>query len=47
MGTQRSEFVIPICNWDDNDSDFDYSIRMALKQVRNDLCWRCDIDEEP
>lgn len=46
MGTQRSEFIIPLCNWDDDDKSFDYSIRMALKQVRQDLCWRCDLGSD-
>ena len=38
-GNQRSSFSIPLENWDDNDSRFDWKIRNALKQTRLDLHW--------
>lgn len=44
---QKSTFVIPRDIWDSKDhSHFADDIQLALKQARQDLCWRTDLDSD-
>ena len=42
--TQRSTFVIPRDQWNEYKREICFNIRMALKNTRQDLCWRSDLE---
>lgn len=44
LNTQRSTFVIPRDQWNQYHREICHSIRMALKNTRQDLCWRTDLE---
>lgn len=44
LNTQRSTFIIPRDQWNEYHREICYSIRMALKNTRQDLCWRTDLE---
>ena len=44
LNTQRSTFVIPRDQWNKYKREICFNIRMALKNTRQDLCWRTDLE---
>lgn len=44
LNTQRSTFVIPRDQWNQYHREICFNIRMALKNTRQDLCWRTDLE---
>lgn len=44
LNTQRSTFVIPRDQWNEYKREICFNIRMALKNTRQDLCWRSDLE---
>lgn len=44
LNTQRSTFVIPRDQWNEYKREICFNIRMALKNTRQDLCWRTDLE---
>lgn len=44
LNTQRSTFVIPRDQWNEYHREICFNIRMALKNTRQDLCWRTDLE---
>lgn len=44
LNTQRSTFVIPRDQWNKYKREICFNIRMALKNTRQDLCWRSDLE---
>lgn len=44
VNNQKSTFVIPRDQWNEYHREICFNIRMALKNTRQDLCWRTDLE---
>ena len=44
VNNQKSTFSIPIDQWNKYKREICFNIRMALKNTRQDLCWRTDLE---